>query len=161
MEVPNTLPRFALAGPNGQTIAPKVGGDVILGHAGLPDQQASLDVNLTTEDAKPMMLNDAMELLPSMGEAKLIGQRGDFECWSPPPYRIRPVLGRLPDWENAYSATRFGTLGMMMSLGAGRVMSELILQGKPPVRFRRMPEVLSPAGIEWRPAPTRSERGAW
>jgi glycine/D-amino acid oxidase-like deaminating enzyme len=51
--------------------------------------------------------------------------------------------------------TGFGTLGMMMSLGAGRVMSEMILQGKPSVRFRRMLEVLSPAGIEWRPAPTR------
>ena len=32
---------------------------------------------------------------------------------------------------------------------------DLILQGKRPVRFRRMLEVLSPAGIEWRPAPTR------
>jgi len=154
MEVSNTLPPFALAGPNGQTIVPKVGGDVILGHAGLPDLQASFDVSLTTEDAKLMILNDAMDLLPSMGEAKLIEQRGDFECWSPPPYRIRPVLGRLPDWENAYLATRVGTLGMMI-LGAGRVMSELILQGKPPVRFRRMLEVLSHAGIEWRPAPTR------
>ena len=52
MEVPNPLPPFALAGPNGQTIVPKVGGDVILGHASLPDLQACFDVGLTTEDAK-------------------------------------------------------------------------------------------------------------
>jgi glycine/D-amino acid oxidase-like deaminating enzyme len=151
MEVPNTLPPFALAGPNGQTIVPKVGGDVILGHAGLPDLQPGFEASLTTEDAKLMMLADAMELLPSMGDAKLIEQRGDFECWSPAPLRIRPVLGRLPEWDNVYLATRFGTLGMMMSLGAGRVLSELILQGTPPVRFRRLLEELSPAAIEWRP----------
>ncbi|HTX54896.1 MAG TPA: FAD-dependent oxidoreductase [Candidatus Baltobacteraceae bacterium] len=155
MEVPKKLPPFGLAGPNGQTIVPKVGGDVILGHAGLSDLQTNFDVSLTTEDAKLMMLNDAMELLPSMGEAKLVEQRGDFECWSPPPNRIRPVLGLLPDWDNVYLATRFGTLGMMMSLGAGRILSELILHGKPPERFRRLLAELSPAAIEWRPAKAR------
>ena len=152
MAVPTPLPPVALAGPTGQTIVPKMDGDVILGHAGLADLQPTLDSSLTTEAAKLLMLTDAMELLPSLGEATLIEQRGDFEGWSPPPYRIRPVLGRLPDWENVYLATRFGTLGMMMSLGAGRVLAELIAAGHPPVRFRQLLEALSPAGIEWRPA---------
>ncbi len=155
MEVPKRLPPFGLAGPNGQTIVPKVGGDVILGHAGLSDLQTNLDVSITTEDAKLMMLNDAMELLPSLAEAKLVEQRGDFECWSPPPNRIRPVLGRLPEWDNVYLATRFGTLGMMMSLGAGRVLSDVIVDGKPPERFRRLLDELSPANIDWLPAKAR------
>ncbi|HSB71217.1 MAG TPA: hypothetical protein VLT62_17965, partial [Candidatus Methylomirabilis sp.] len=74
--------------------------------------------------------------------------RGDLECWSPPPRRIQPVLGRHPAWDNVYIATRFGTLGMMMSLGTGRVMAELILAGgHAPPRFKKMLEVLRPAGL--------------
>jgi glycine/D-amino acid oxidase-like deaminating enzyme len=149
VEVARRLPPFGLTAPNGQTIVPKVGGDVILGHAGLADLQAALDASLTTEEAKMLLLNDAVELLPSLGEAKLVEHRGDLECWSPPPHRIRPVLGRLPQCENVYIATRFGTLGMMMSLGTGRVMADMILAGgRAPVRFRHLLEVLSPAAVE-------------
>ena len=141
------LPPYGLTAPNGETIVPKVSGDVILGHAGMPDLQTSTEVSLTTEEAKMLLLRDAVELLPSLGEAKLVEQRGDLECWSPPPRRIQPVLGRLPEWDNVYVATRFGTLGMMMSLGTGLVMAELIIAGgHPPGRFRRMLEALSPAG---------------
>jgi glycine oxidase len=148
MEVPRRLPPYGLTAPNGLAIIPKVSGDVIVGHAGLADLQTSFEVSLTTEEAKMMLLNEAMELLPSLGEAKLLEQRGDLECWSPPPRRIQPVLGRLPEWDNVYIATRFGTLGMMMSLGTGRVMAELILAGgQAPPRFKTMLEVLSPAGL--------------
>jgi glycine/D-amino acid oxidase-like deaminating enzyme len=95
-----------------------------------------------------MLLTDALDLLPTLNEAKLVEQRGDFEGWSPPPRRIQPVLGRLPEWDNVYIATRFGTLGMMMSLGAGRVMADLIIAGgRVPVRFKNMMGVLSPAGL--------------
>jgi glycine oxidase len=148
MEVPRRLPPYGLTAPNGQTIVPKVSGDVILGHAGMPDLQASLETSLTTEEGKMLLLRDAAELLPSLGEAKLVEQRGDLECWSPPPRRIQPVLGRLPDQDNVYVATRFGTLGMMMSPGTGQVMAELLLAGgRPPGRFRRMLEVLSPTAL--------------
>jgi len=148
MEVPRRLPPYGLTDPTGATIVPKVSGDVILGHAGLPDLQTSLEVSLTTEEAKLQLLKDAVELLPSLGEAKLVEQRGDLECWSPPPRRIQPVLGRLPARENVYLATRFGTLGMMMSLGTGLIMAELIITGgRPPGRFRRLLEVLSPAAL--------------
>jgi glycine/D-amino acid oxidase-like deaminating enzyme len=149
MAVSKRLPPYGLTAPNGQAIVPKVSGDVILGHAGLADLQTSLDVSLTTAEAKMMLLKDAVELLPSLGEAKVVEQRGDLEAWSPPPKRIQPVLGRLPGWDNVYIATRFGTLGMMMSLGAGQVMADLILAGgHPPDRFKHMLEVLSPAGLE-------------
>lgn len=147
MEVPKRLPPFGLTAPNGMTIVPKVSGGVILGHAGMADLQTSLDVRLTTEELKMKLLNGAVELLPTLSEAKLVEQRGDFEAWSPPPKRIQPVLGRLPEWENVYIATRFGTLGMMMSPGTGRVMADLILGGgRAPARFKHMLEVLSPPG---------------
>ena len=148
MEVPKRLPPFGLTAPNGLTIVPKVSGDVILGHAGLADLQTSFDVSLTTEEMKMMLLDDAVDLLPTLSEAKLVEQRGDLEGWSPPPRRIQPVLGRLPEWDNVYIATRFGTLGMMMSPGTGRVMADLIIAGgRPPARFKNMLEVLSPAGL--------------
>ncbi|HWT80672.1 MAG TPA: FAD-binding oxidoreductase, partial [Candidatus Methylomirabilis sp.] len=147
MEVPKRLPPYGLTAPNGVTIVPKVSGDVILGHAGMADLQASFDVRLTTEELKMKLLDEAVELLPTLSEAKLVEQRGDLEAWSPPPKRIQPVLGRLPEWENIYIATRFGTLGMMMSPGTGRVMADLILSGgHAPARFKHMLEVLSPAG---------------
>jgi glycine oxidase len=147
MELPRRLPPYGLTAPNGLTIIPKVSGDIILGHAGLADLQSDCEASLTTEEAKMRLLNEAVDLLPSLSEAKLVEQRGDFEGWSPPPRRIQPVLGRLPEWENVYVAARFGTLGMMMSLGAGRVMADLIAAaGRVPARFKHMLEVLSPAG---------------
>jgi glycine/D-amino acid oxidase-like deaminating enzyme len=148
MQVPKPLPPYALASPAGLAIIPKVDGTVILGHAGLADLQTSFDVSLTTEKAKMALLNDAVELLPALNEAELVEHRGDFECWSPPPNRIQPVLGRLPEWENAYIATRFGTLGMMLSLGAGQIMADLIIAGgRIPNRVKNMMAVLDPARV--------------
>ena len=145
MQVLKRLPPYALSTPAGQAIIPKVDGSVILGHAGSADLQTGFDVSLTTEEVKMMLINDAIDLLPTLNEAELVEQRGDFECWSPPPNRIQPVLGRLPEWENAYIATRFGTLGMMLSLGAGRVMADLIIAGgRMPNRVKTMMECLSP-----------------
>ncbi len=148
MQVPKRLPPYALASPTGQTIIPEVDGDVILGHAGLADLQTSFDVSLTTEEAKMVLINDAIELLPTLNDAELVEQRGDFECWSPPPNRIQPVIGRLPEWDNTYIATRFGTMGMMLSLGAGQIMADLIIaDGRVPGRVKTMMEVLSPARL--------------
>lgn len=148
MQVPKRLPPYALASPTGQTIIPEVDGDVILGHAGLADLQTSFDVSLTTEEAKMKLINDAIDLLPTLNDAELVEQRGDFECWSPPPNRIQPVIGRLPEWDNTYIATRFGTMGMMLSLGAGQIMADLIIaDGRVPGRVKTMMEVLSPARL--------------
>ena len=145
MQVPKRLPPYALSTHAGQAIIPKVDGSVILGHAGSADLQTGFDVSLTTEEVKMMLINDAIDLLPTLNEAELVEQRGDFECWSPPPNRIQPVLGRLPEWENAYIATRFGTLGMMLSLGTGRIMADLIIAGgRIPNRVKTMMECLSP-----------------
>jgi glycine/D-amino acid oxidase-like deaminating enzyme len=149
MEVDKRLPPYGPTAPNGLTIVPKIGGNVIVSHAGLADLQTSFEVNLTTEEAKMMLLADAVDLLPTLGEAKLAEQRGDFEGWSPPPRRIQPLLGLLPGWDNTYIAARFGTLGMMMSPGARRVMADLIMAGgRAPARFKNMLEVLNPA-YQW------------
>jgi glycine oxidase len=146
MEVPKRLPPFGLTAPNGVAIVPKVDGDVIVGHAGMPDLQSGFDADLTTGEEKMRMLTEAAELLPALNDARLVEHRGDFEGWSPAPRRIQPVLGRMPGTNNVYVAARFGTFGMTMSLGTGRIMADLILAAdRTPMRFQHLLEVLSPA----------------
>jgi glycine/D-amino acid oxidase-like deaminating enzyme len=147
LEVPERLP-YGLSSFELGVILPKVDGTVIVGHAGVADGQTSDDVATTTEEVKYELLNNAIDLLPSLGEAKLIEHRGDLEGWSPPPNHIQPVLGRLPDLDNVYVAARMGTLGQTMSLGVGQVMADLVITGRPPHRFREMMEHLSPARLE-------------
>jgi len=148
LEVPERLP-YGLSSSESGMLLPKVDGTVILGHAGVADIQTSFDVSLTTEEVKTDLLSEAINLLPRLGEAKLVEHRGDFEGWSPPPNHIQPVLGRLPEWDNVYVAARLGTLGQTMSLGVGQVMADLIIAGgRPPHRFKTMMDYLSPARLQ-------------
>lgn len=150
LEVPNSLPPYVLiAGlaPRETAIAivPHANGEVILGHTAEADLQPDLDGSILTEEAKTTMLSDAIDLLPSLSEAKLVEHRGDFEGWAPPPNSSQPVIGHLPEWDNAYVAARFGTQGQILSLGAGQCMADLIAtEGKVPLRIKNMMEVLSP-----------------
>jgi len=146
-QVPERLPPYALRGPK-VGIIPKVNGEVIMGISGAEDLQTEYTVAQTTEAVKAEILEAAVELLPGLREAKLIEHRGDLESWPPPPNSVEPIIGRLPEWDNVYLATGFGTEGIMMSLGAGQVMAELIIRGgRLPNRFRAMMEHLSPARL--------------
>ena len=145
LEVLQRPPCYAIRTSAGHTIIPKVDGSVLLGHAGVSDLQTDFDVSLTTEEAKTDLLNGAIQLLPSLKEAKLIEHRGDFEAYSPPPRNIQPVMGRLPKWDNVYIAARFNTQGMLHSLGAGQCVADLIVAGgRAPDRVKNMMEILSP-----------------
>jgi glycine/D-amino acid oxidase-like deaminating enzyme len=149
LEVPQRLPSYQLRTLAGHTILPKVDGSVLLGHAGVSDLQNSFDVNLVTEEGKTDLLEGAIDLLPSLQEAKLIEHRGDFEAYSVPPKNIQPVIGRLPKWDNAYVAARFGTMGFNMALGTGQCMADLIInRGLAPLRVKTMMDILSPARLE-------------
>lgn len=53
-------------------------------------------------------------------------------------------MGRLPGFDNGYIATRFGALGIQMSLGAGEVMADLITDGEAPARAKQMIEHFNP-----------------
>lgn len=147
VEVPQRLPPYMLEGSGGFTITPKVDGTVILGNVYLSTEQSGFDAPLT-EEVKIKLLDDAIGLLPRLNEAKLVEHRGDLEAWSPAPNNIQPVLGRLPEWDNAYIATRLGTMGIGMSPGVGQVMAELIIAGgRIPDRVKTMMEHLSPARL--------------
>ncbi len=144
VQVPQQLPPYALRATR-IAIVPKVSGEVILGLSGAEDLQASFEVSQTTEEVKREILEDAIALLPRLKEAKLVEHRGDLEGWAPAPNNVQPVVGRLPKWDNAYIAAGFGTEGIMMSLGTGQVMAELIVnEGRLPNRIKTMMECLSP-----------------
>ena len=76
VEVPNRFPPYMMT--CGVSIVPQADGSVILGHAGVADPQPGFDSSLT-EEAKIGILNDAIDLLPGLEEAKLIEHRGDLE----------------------------------------------------------------------------------
>jgi glycine/D-amino acid oxidase-like deaminating enzyme len=144
--MPSRLPPYILTSPAGLTVVPAVNGEVILGHSELGDLLTSLEVSLTTEDARRVLIEEATDLMPTLNEARLVEHRGDFLCYSPPPKHIQPVLGRLPEWENVYIATRCGGMGIMLSLGVGQVMAGLIISGgRIPDTVKTMMEILSPA----------------
>ncbi len=144
------LPPVALTGISeigcGQPIMPKPDGSVILGNASVPDPRPDYD-NTLKEANRLRIMEGAIELLPSLNEAKFIEHRGDLLHWSPGPHHWQPTLGLLPPWRNVYVAVRI-PLGISMSLGVGRSMADLILgEGKPSTRYHAMMEALSPARL--------------
>jgi len=152
VQVPQQLPPYALQrevdGIGLGIIIPKVNGSVIVGRAGVEDMPSSFDVTLTTEEEKTATIDGAIDLLPTLQEASVVEHRGDFEGWSPAPNHMQPVLGRLPEWDNVYIATRMGALGVAYSLGVGPVMADLIVAGGHATEsVKTMMEILSPARL--------------
>jgi glycine/D-amino acid oxidase-like deaminating enzyme len=85
----------------------------------------------------------AIELLPDLKDAELIEHRGDLAAYIPGPTYVKPILGRLPDWENGYFATA-GGFGIHLSVGIGEIMADLIIDGEAPYHAKQMMERLSP-----------------
>lgn len=132
----------------------KVNGQVIVAEAEVesPSHYWDLKTRHNFEDrlsemVKEKNLEAASKLMTDLEEAKLVEHRGDLLAYGPGPYYHRPIMGRLPEWENGYVATGFGANGIYMSLGAGEVMADLIADGQAPFRARRMLEHLSPARL--------------
>ena len=84
------------------------------------------------------------ETLPVLEDAEILEYQGDLLAMAPTPPYQKPVMGRLPNWQNGYIASRFGGDGLCMSPAAGELMAELIETGKPPLRARRMFERIAP-----------------
>lgn len=142
LEVPKRLPAYMIT--CGVSIVPHVDGTVIIGHSGIPDPQPDFNAGLTNE-ARLEILGGAIDLLPELEKAKLIEQRGDLEGWAPGPRHMQPVMGRLPEWDNAYIVARLGTLGLTESLAVGQLMADLITGGgRIPYYARAIMEYLSP-----------------
>jgi glycine/D-amino acid oxidase-like deaminating enzyme len=143
-KVPGGLPLHIL-GAGDHWILPKRNGEVILAMYG-PDfiERPDLDASLT-EKVKLEILEGVARVLPTLEDATILEHRGDLLALAPTPPYHKPVLGRLPEWQNGYVASRFGGLGVCMSPATGELMAELIDTGKVPLRARRMFERLAPS----------------
>jgi glycine oxidase len=146
VELPRPFPPYSIWTTEG-AIIPEVDNKVILhGFKGLPDLVTNFDSSLT-EESKLSAIEMATNLFPEIENGSVVEHRGDLECWAPV-LRMQPVLGRHPEWDNVYLASRFGTTGVALSLSAGELMAELIARGgQAPYRVEKLLETLSPAEL--------------
>jgi len=151
VELPRPFPPYHIDYISGTVegfIVPEVGNQVLLEvEKKLPDVVTNFDSSLT-EESKLLAIEMATNLFPEMENGSVVEHRGDLECWAPG-LRMRPVLGRHPEWDNVYLASRFGPSGIMLSLSAGQLMAELIARGgQAPYRVEKLLETLSPAELK-------------
>ena len=126
-------------------VVPKVNGEIVVGRTILPDEKKDRTFRLTEKD-KMEMLEAGLNIVPALENARIVEHRGDLMCWGPPPVRHKPVLGKIPGWDNAYVATRIA-FGFTFSVGVGTVMAALIADGEVPFSMRKMMATLSPANL--------------
>ncbi|MBW2275810.1 MAG: FAD-binding oxidoreductase [Deltaproteobacteria bacterium] len=128
------------------SILPKKNGEVILATYGAKDfvDRSDFDASLS-EETKLATLEGVVRVLPELESARIVEHRGDLLAMAPTPPYQKPVMGRFPDWRNAYVAARFGGDGVCMSPAAGELIAELIDTGQVPLRARHMFECLAPA----------------
>jgi glycine oxidase len=126
-------------------VMPKVNGDVIVGRTMLPDEKKDRTFRLS-ETEKMEMLEAGLNIVPELENARIVEHRGDLMCWGPPPVRHKPVLGKVPGWDNAYVASRIA-FGFTLSVGVGTAMAALIATGEAPFNMRNMMKTLSPANM--------------
>jgi glycine oxidase len=147
VELPRPLPPYSIGTTKG-AIIPEVNNQVLLhGFKGWPDLVTNFDSSLT-EESKILSIEMATNLFPEIENGSIVEHRGDLECWAPG-LRLQPVLGRHPEWDNVYMASRFGPSGIMLSLSAGQLMAELIARdGQAPYRVEKLLETLSPTELK-------------
>jgi len=147
VELPRPFPPYGIRTTEG-AIIPEVDNKVILeGFKGWPDLVTNFDSSLT-EKSKLSAIEMATNLFPEIENGSIVEHRGDLECWAPV-LRMQPVLGRHPEWDNVYLASRFGPSGIMLSLSAGELIAELIARGgQAPYRIEKLLDTLSPAELK-------------
>ncbi|HEY5659005.1 MAG TPA: FAD-dependent oxidoreductase [Myxococcota bacterium] len=146
--LPVDLPLHTL-GADDFYILPKKNGEVILATYGAKDfvDRADFDASLS-EETKLAALEGVLQILPALEDATIVEHRGDLLAMAPTPPYQKPVMGRFPEWRNAYVAARFGGDGVCMSPAAGELMAELIETARVPLRARHMFECLAPASAD-------------
>jgi glycine oxidase len=147
VELPRPFPPYGIWTTEGAIISELDNKVILHGFKGWPDLVTNFDSSLT-EESKLSAIEMATYLFPKIEEGSIVEHRGDLECWAPV-LRMQPVLGRHPEWDNVYLASRFGTSGIMLSLSAGELMAELIARdGQAPYRVEKLLETLSPTELK-------------
>jgi glycine/D-amino acid oxidase-like deaminating enzyme len=143
-KMPGGLPLHTL-GAGDYWIVPKRNGEVILATYRPEDfiDRPSFDASLS-EETRWAAVKGVSQILPALEDATIVEHRGDLLAMAPAPPYQKPVMGRLPNWQNGYVAARFGGDGVCMSPATGELMAELIQTGNAPLRAGRMFEQLAP-----------------
>jgi glycine/D-amino acid oxidase-like deaminating enzyme len=152
LKAPEGFPMHSLGSRDCEILA-RVNGDIILSgpESGSRDEQfegaARPDFDATlSPDYVEQTVAAAIELLPDLKDAELIEHRGDLAAYIPGPTYVKPILGRLPDWGNAYFATA-GGFGIHLSVGMGEIMADLIVDGQAPYHVKQMMEHIRPGRV--------------
>ena len=144
------FPLHSLVG--GVEILARVSGDVVLATAEVDSVSQYFESKFRpdfnprlSENIKIKNIETAINLLPELLEdAELIEHRGDILSYGPDPIYQKPVIGPLPGLQNGYVATRFGGMGMVLSVGTGLIMADMIANNQAPYYARHLLEHLSP-----------------
>ena len=148
VELPRPFPPYGIWTTKG-AIIPEYDNKVVILHSfeEWPDLVTNFDSSLT-EQSRLSAIEMATNLFPGIEKGTVVEHRGDLECWAPG-MEMQAVLGRHPEWDNVYVASRFNTFGFALSLAAGQLMAELIARGgQAPHRVKKLLEALSPVELK-------------
>jgi glycine/D-amino acid oxidase-like deaminating enzyme len=77
----------------------------------------------TTESGKEEILKNIHEMLPSLGDFKIINHCAGYR----PMTRDKlPILGALPSMKNVYVSSGGGSKGILLSAGMGSIITDMI-----------------------------------
>ena len=80
----------------------------------------------TTEKARKTLMNTVRTILPDLSESKIVNQTA---CLRPIAPDLRPIIGKLPEWDNVFMATGAGKKGILISPIIGSSTSDIVLTG--------------------------------
>ena len=140
VQVPEPLPMYKtnFTSPAGSkwsgqiaSVLPKFDRSVLLGYTEespetWDDTRTETWREAPTEEMRDFLITGAVRLRPIMSTSTLVEARAAILGYSPDEW---PILGRLPGWDNVYTATGMGTLGITLSPAVGRVITDFIVGG--------------------------------
>jgi glycine oxidase len=97
--------------------------------AGATEEWVGFDDSLTT-DASELLRKEAVEMVPALAEAKIVGQWCGFR---PGSKDSRPYLGPIPGHEGLFVATGHQRAGLSLSPGTAESMADLLTHRTPRV----------------------------
>ena len=102
-------------------LVPWPDGRVVCG--GTMEEQSGFD-HRPTADGLHQLLRECLRTAPGMSQATVAETRAGSRPVTPD---ARPILGRLPEWSNAYVATGHGTEGLLLGPYSALVVARLAL----------------------------------
>lgn len=112
---------------NGMYVVHKADGTTI---AGATEEHESGFANYPTPEGRQVILEAALHLAPSLGEAEVVNQVVGLRPCSAD--RL-PLIGPVPGWQGLYMLAGHFRSGMLLSAMSTRIIAELIAHGEPPI----------------------------